>query len=117
MARWPQWPPGDEMLYETRSPTSNYAIIAAAALSLCLVCSAMAFASQVWMAHNGQQASSSVIALCAWARGGRTGLWWNANIAPARAFANAPRYNAACLAVPWSASLPEQGRPAVDLQP
>ena len=104
------------MLRESRYSLSANAMVAAVALSLCLTCSASALASQAWAARNAQ-ASRSVIALCAWARGGRVGLWWNASIAPSRAFSNAYRYNAVCVAVPWSPTLPERGRPAINLQP
>ena len=91
--------------------------MAAVALSLCLTCSTAAWASQVWAARQGQPTSRPLIAMCAWSRGGRVGLWWNASVAPSRAFANAHRYNAVCVAVPWAAALPARGRPAIDLQP
>jgi hypothetical protein len=58
-----------------------------------------------------------LIPMCAWSRHGAVGLWWNSAVAPSRAFANASRYNAVCVALPWTAALPGRGRPAVDLTP
>jgi hypothetical protein len=54
---------------------------------------------------------------CAWARNGRVGLWWSANVSPARAFANSRYYQAMCIAVPWRPELPTTGRPSLDLTP
>lgn len=85
-------------------------------MTLCLGYCGLALAAQLWLSHLSTT-SHSVVALCAWSRGGRAGLWWNRNVAPSRAFVNAPRYNAMCLAVPWSSNLPERGRPSIDVSP
>lgn len=85
-------------------------------VSMCLACALMACAVQLWLPPPDNP-SDSVVALCAWSRNGSVGLWWNANRPPARVFARASHYNARCALVPWSPSLPETGRPALDMSP
>jgi hypothetical protein len=58
-----------------------------------------------------------LIPMCAWSLQGAVGLWWNSNVAPSRAFSNAARHHALCVAVPWAAGLPSRGRPVIDLVP
>lgn len=92
-----------------------------AALVLCVACVVMACAVPAWLSSSARAGPRAgpvdVIPLCAWARHGSVGLWWNANIAPTAAIARAPRYNAVCVAAPWSSLLPERGRPAFDVTP
>jgi hypothetical protein len=85
-------------------------------VALCLACALSALASQV-IAARLTRPIVNVTPMCAWARGGRAGLWWSTNVAPGRAFANSPRYNAVCLAIPWAEALPNGGRIAVDVTP
>jgi hypothetical protein len=102
-----------------RRPLSNssaYLLVAVPLATMCLACTALASVSQVFAARL-DQATGAVTPMCAWARNGSLGLWWSARVPPARAFANAHRYNAVCLALPWSPHLPASGRPAVDMTP
>jgi len=86
------------------------------AMGLCVSYCGLVMAAQAWASRAGP-AADSLVALCAWTRGGRVGLWWNTTVAPATAFANAYRYNAVCAAVPWTETLPERGRPSLDVTP
>ena len=101
---------------EARPPTSVYWMIVIPVLAVSLAFSVLACASPVWLPRLGLP-SGSVTAVCAWARGGRVGLWWNTRVAPATALANAHKYSAVCAVTVWSSRLPERGRPALDLSP
>lgn len=96
--------------------TPAYVLVVAPLLSLCLACALLAAASQV-LAAQLDEASGFVTPMCVWARNGRVGLWWNSNVPPGRAFARAHRYNAVCVALPWSTRLPATGRPALEVFP
>lgn len=63
-----------------------------------------------------ERANGRLTAMCAWARNGQMGLWWNANLGPARALRNHYRQQSVCWVVPWSSVLPSTGRPAVKIQ-
>lgn len=63
-----------------------------------------------------ERANGRLTAMCAWARNGQVGLWWNANLGPARALRNHYRQQALCWVVPWSSTLPSAGRPTVKIQ-
>ncbi len=96
------------------SPTSLYILLSAPLLAGCLGWFGLVAAAQL-LVSRVDPPLGSVIPLCAWARHGRVGLWWNSSVTPARAFANSHRYNAVCVAVPWSDWLPAHGRPAVSV--
>ncbi|MGQ0601636.1 MAG: hypothetical protein ACT4QE_08075 [Anaerolineales bacterium] len=83
-------------------------------LACCLASTGLAMASQV-VAARIDRATAGLTPMCVWARSGQVGLWWNTSISPARAFANAPRYNAVCVALPWAASFPQRGLPRLDI--
>jgi hypothetical protein len=99
-----------------RPHTLQYSLIVVPFLALCLAGSILACASQAVLTHPSAP-RGGVIPLCAWARGGRVGLWWNANVTPTRAFSNAYRFHAVCVAVLWSPALPESGRPSFGVTP
>lgn len=83
-------------------------------LACCLASTTSVVASQV-VASRIDRATAGLTPMCAWARNGQVGLWWNASISPARAFTNAHRYNAVCVALPWAASFPQRGLPRLEL--
>jgi hypothetical protein len=83
-------------------------------LACCLAGMALVIGSQV-AAASVEQANGFLTPMCLWARNGQVGLWWNTSISPARAFSNAHRYNAVCVALPWTASMPQRGLPRLDL--
>lgn len=103
-------------MYSPTARTPAYLWVAIPILSLCLACALLAAASQV-LAAQLDEAHGYVTPMCAWARHGSVGLWWNSSVPPSRAFARAPRYNAVCVALPWSTTLPNSGRPALDVFP
>ena len=85
-------------------------------VGMCLACSLIACAVQA-LTPPPEQASDSIVAVCAWSRNGSMGLWWNDRRPPAQVFARASNYNARCALVPWSSALPDRGRPALDVSP
>jgi hypothetical protein len=92
--------------------TSLYLLLVMPVLGSCFAWFGLVAVAQV-AASRVEDPRGSVIPVCVWARNSRVGLWWNSSVTPARAFANSRRYNAVCLAVPWSDWLPANGRPAV----
>jgi len=90
---------------------------------LCFACLLVTCAMPTIIAYAAGSAATAdsgpvdIIPMCAWARQGAVGLWWNTGVTPTRAFSNSRRYNAVCVAVPWSAALPDRGRPAIDVTP
>lgn len=107
----------------TRWRDSNVLALAVAAL-MCLSCLLLACAvptalTLVAGSQPGIQTSGPVnlIPMCAWARNGNVGLWWNASITASRVVSSSQRYNAVCVALPWAASLPARGRPTIDVLP
>jgi len=97
-------------------PTPTYLLVIIPLFSLCLACALLAGASQV-LAAQLDETHGYVTPMCVWARHGSVGLWWNSSVPPGRAFARAHRYNAVCVALPWSTALPATGRPALDVSP
>jgi hypothetical protein len=97
-----------------RSQPWHTACLVAPLLACCLASAASTVASQV-IAARLDRAVAGLTPMCVWARHGQVGLWWNTGISPARAFANAHRYNAVCVALPWAASFPQRGLPRLDI--
>ena len=110
------------MTTPTSRPYDANLIAIALAVLVCFGCLLSVCAAPTLLAYalpdlGSQTGLADVIPMCAWARGGSVGLWWNSGVTPARAFSVASRYNAVCVAVPWTAALPDRGRPAVDVTP
>jgi hypothetical protein len=103
-------------MYRPVARIPAYLLVVIPVVSLCLACALLAGASQV-LAAQLDEPLGYVTPMCAWARNGSVGLWWNSNVPPGRAFARAHRYNAVCVALPWSTNLPATGRPALDVSP
>lgn len=103
-------------MHHSVARTPAYVLVIIPLLSLCLACALLAGASQV-LAVQLDDTHGYVTPMCVWARNGSLGLWWNSNVPPGRAFARAYRYNAVCIALPWSTLLPATGRPALDVSP
>ena len=91
------------------------------ALVLCLACVTLACSAPMFLTVAGglgaQTAGIDVIPLCAWARNGQAGLWWNAHVTPRSPVSHSRRYNAVCVAAPWAPTLPDRGRPSFDYIP
>ena len=104
-------------------PSGSNALAIGLAMGVCFSCLFVTCATPTALAYlagpgtHPADAAVDLIPMCAWARNGRAGLWWNANVKPTRAFANSSRYNAVCLALPWPAAMPDQGRPVISLTP
>lgn len=107
----------------TRWRESNLLALILAAI-MCLSCLLLACAvPTVLTVAAGSQSSiqsngpMSVIPMCAWARNGTVGLWWNSSITASRVVSSSQRYNALCIAMPWTGMLPARGRPSIDIMP
>ncbi len=93
------------------------------ALAACLACLALACTAPSLLAVGGGRHGPAaagglkVVPLCAWARNGRVGLWWNVYVQPAAPLMRSQRYNAVCVAAPWVPGLPDRGRPSVGYLP
>lgn len=106
---------GKSHLYDS----NFFAIGVASALFLgcvALACAALALAPRSAVAADSAGVVG-VVPLCAWARHGRVGLWWNSTVTPTAPIRVSHRYNALCIAAPWSPALPGRGRPAIDVTP
>jgi hypothetical protein len=87
----------------------------------CLACVALACTAPLILAAAGARGASvaglEVIPLCAWARNGRAGLWWNSAVSPIASVSLSNRYSAVCVAAPWAPLLPDRGGPSIDYTP
>ncbi len=99
---------------------SNYFAVILA-LALCLGCVALACSAPALLSASNkvgaQSGSMDLVPLCAWARNGRAGLWWNSSVSPRVPISRSRRYNAVCIAAPWPPGLPDYGRPVIDFTP
>jgi hypothetical protein len=90
------------------------------ALIVCLTCLLAACTVPMLSAlppKTARAAALDIVPLCAWARNGRVGLWWNAHITPSSPASYSHRYHALCVAAPWPPILPDRGRPNISITP